>query len=552
MFPIVFAAIAGRAIKIVIQWRLQRGERVRVLDLLASSTTVSGAVTAQFAVRRASVLGFAFIALWSLSPIGGQASLRLVSAGNETTTIPFRYVVPPGSLYSWQSGSDAFSRKPLLDSMFTTLLLGSADSRTTYADIWNNVKTPTIEALEANRSADGEGWYSVQSGATEYASLVGIPLSPLPDTLLSASLSIETWYWTLDCHNMSSDNIWILQQTLQQEGAVAGFTNQTWRSGTCMLYGAGTGCLYSDMGRNNYSAFDASRPRRQIYFSAEDYGVTSARTSTSAAICGIRTTYVEMQVACSGRDCRAARVRRSLSPLSTPDWTVFDCASCWTFGIPQFGFFAQAFTSSIKPGNGAARQTPVSGYIADPSAPLGGGTYPPASTLPSETYSTRVAQLLNTYWLALGGTSALASGLGDKVNGSNAGSYWDVNFNTTETKGLLIQPNAVLQCHKGWWAASVLASSVLLLICLLAPLLRMWISNPELAMNFSSLTRDNAYVAGSTLGSSLDAPDRVRLMGDRKVRLGDVRPEEEIGHMALSSVDANAVAGRVLKRRHYC
>ena len=147
MFPILFAVVGGRTIKTFIQWRLERGERLGTLDLLSSSTTVGGAVTAQLAIQRISILGVALIALWALSPIGGQASLRILSNGNDTTITPIRYFMPSTYIYYWTGGTNAVQRKPLANSMWFTLLLGNDESRTATVDIWNNVKVPMIEPL---------------------------------------------------------------------------------------------------------------------------------------------------------------------------------------------------------------------------------------------------------------------------------------------------------------------------------------------------------------------------------------------------------------------
>ncbi|KAK4948821.1 hypothetical protein LTR10_012194 [Elasticomyces elasticus] len=546
IFPILFAAVVGRTIKSTIQWRLQRGEHIRVLDLLASSTTVGGAVTSQISLRRASILGMALIVLWSLSPIGGQASLRLVSVGNETATMGVRYVVPSVSMFPW-SGSNAPARKPLLDAMFSTLLLGSAASRAAPTDIWNNVKIPMMEILEEDTSMAADGWYSVEGNQTEYASLVGVPISPLRDTPATQFLTLSTWYWTLDCRNLSSDNVWILIQSSQSLNTTSA---QTWHSGVCSASGAGTGCLLSDTGRNNYSMNDAGRSPRQLFFSAENYNARSLFVSQSAAVCSMYTSYIDVQVACIGRQCAVHKARRSLTPQSDEKWTVFDCASCWVYGIPQFDQFSDMFTSSLVPGYGTSRQTLVSGYLADPSTPFSQQDYPPASQLPPKTYSIRVSQLLNTFWTALSGTSVLASGLGTR-EGNETGSYWDVAFNITSTDGSVITPSSVLQCHKGWWATSLWTSSLLVVVCLLAPLLRLLVGNPEVALNFSSLVRDNAYVAASSLGSSLDAPARARSMGEIRLRFGDVRPDGDVGHVALGSVDDATAVWRVRKGRKF-
>ena len=322
----------------------------------------------------------------------------------------------------------------------------------------------------------------------------------------------------------------------------------------------GTGCLLTDIDLNDTASRrpnDAHMPFRKIFFSAKDYSFTNLSStlvidgidSISAGVCNISTTHVEVQIRCIGQTCAAEKVRRSLSPLSVPAWTPFDCSDCGLGGASMFLVFAQMFTSSLQ--SNPSDPTAVSSYLANPSSPFSLDQYPPASTLPHRTYSVRVAQLLNTYWSVLGGTSVLVSGIGNR-NGSmtESGTFWDVPFNTSSTDSIVTVPNSVLKCHNGWFAASIIASGSLLVICLATPLLRARIYNPELALNFSSLVRDNAYVSGSESSTSLHASDRARLMNNIKIKFGDVEPEELVGHLALASMDSNAVQ-RVRKGRKY-
>lgn len=98
MFPILFALILGRATHTVLRWRLERGERIGVLDTLAASTSLTSTVVSQFQLRAISLFGIILMSIWALSPIGGQASLRQMSIGVKNTTQPasFSYLVHNG------------------------------------------------------------------------------------------------------------------------------------------------------------------------------------------------------------------------------------------------------------------------------------------------------------------------------------------------------------------------------------------------------------------------------------------------------------------------
>ncbi|KAK7937391.1 uncharacterized protein PG986_014259 [Apiospora aurea] len=388
----------------------------------ASSTTVGGAATAQFAVRKASVLGIALIALWALSPIGGQASLRILSTGNYTKTVTFEYFKPEGLVHHWANERYLVTQKPILDSLWVSQL---TDGPAYNTDMWNGVRILMVEPLEADKShvSDDGGWYDVPfSFQVPYASMLGASgISALNgSTHLSASsdltypFPIETWYWTLDCLEC----------------------NDTLQSTT----------------------------------------------------------------------------------------------------------FAQMFTTSLR--STAFNPTHVSSYMADSNFIADAALkieHRPASTLPRQTYSIRLAQLLNTYWGMLTEQRVMLPYLGTYVEIHDPAQY---SFAT----GTLTQIDAVLNCHSAWLVTCVFASSILLVLCLATPLLRAWTTNPQLALNFSSLVRDNAYVSGSGSGTPFEASDRTQFIGHLKIKFGDVKSADPVGHIALASMDTDVV-GRVRKGR---
>jgi hypothetical protein len=69
-------------------WRLELGERMKVLDQLLGSTSIFATVVTQLKFRNIGFVGAGLIILWALSPIGGQASLRVLDFSTATTTQP--------------------------------------------------------------------------------------------------------------------------------------------------------------------------------------------------------------------------------------------------------------------------------------------------------------------------------------------------------------------------------------------------------------------------------------------------------------------------------
>jgi hypothetical protein len=82
VFPIAFAVIVRRMLREGARWRAQRGAPLGALEELLGSASLFGTVETQFLLRSCTFTGVLLFVLWALSPVGGQASLRLVSKKN--------------------------------------------------------------------------------------------------------------------------------------------------------------------------------------------------------------------------------------------------------------------------------------------------------------------------------------------------------------------------------------------------------------------------------------------------------------------------------------
>jgi hypothetical protein len=71
VLPILFATVVGRASRACLFWRLEVGEKLGILDMLASSTTFASAILAQITLRSVSTIGCVLAVVWALSPLGG-------------------------------------------------------------------------------------------------------------------------------------------------------------------------------------------------------------------------------------------------------------------------------------------------------------------------------------------------------------------------------------------------------------------------------------------------------------------------------------------------
>jgi hypothetical protein len=91
IFPVAFAAVMGAFLTNYAAWRLERGISMLSLEHLLSTRTVFGAVLMPFSLRSANLLAPLLFVLWALSPIGGQAALRVIEVEPWTQSEPWGY-----------------------------------------------------------------------------------------------------------------------------------------------------------------------------------------------------------------------------------------------------------------------------------------------------------------------------------------------------------------------------------------------------------------------------------------------------------------------------
>ncbi|KAI5365058.1 hypothetical protein Slin15195_G045960 [Septoria linicola] len=93
ILPIVFAGIVGRCLTAIAAWRLERGITIGAMEYLLGSRTVFSVVTPPIRLRTLHYLAPLLVLLCALSPLGGQANLRVISrtpqVDNSTASFSF-------------------------------------------------------------------------------------------------------------------------------------------------------------------------------------------------------------------------------------------------------------------------------------------------------------------------------------------------------------------------------------------------------------------------------------------------------------------------------
>ncbi|KAK5164788.1 uncharacterized protein LTR77_009452 [Saxophila tyrrhenica] len=554
LFPIAFAAIIGSFLNAVAAWRIERGASVATLEQLLGSKTVFSAVTLPAKLQVFTFLGPLLIALWAISPIGGQASRRIVDTGLQyrTSSINASYLDTNKPYDLWRnSGKPSdFARN---SAAYVTALLNAGTLKHRRWDTFRNIKIPMIEYLDTrDGSGGGHEFQNVPTeGTIAWSSLIGVPharVQTLPNSTVvpsilpanaDTSFNLESSYLNADCSdprlydvNFYSGKPWIK------------LTNSSYPEGITLLKNPGES---TQLGLEKHSR-NSTGPRIVHFQSIGGNGMTYAR-------CALTTTYVESKVQCDGTACSVTAMRRSLNPWTPSHLTLLD------FSNPGYqegdrDFFINWLEAT--PGSRSSTwASPSDIYFSMPDNPFTveedvSAFSPDIADLDKQAFQLRFAQLLNTAYIA-GVSPRGATGVfnpGYTLAPANVGQAYPVAEDATRYAQAIVQHSrTVLRCHYGWFAVLVLSSLLMLAAAIAAMTFNLLRQGPDILTSFSSLLRDNCHIDLQGLGSMADGLELSRAWARERVALGDVAPEKEVGHIAITRVNSGMT--RLMKGRMY-
>ncbi|KAJ4374058.1 hypothetical protein N0V83_002797 [Neocucurbitaria cava] len=621
MFPIIFAAISGRSMKMIARYLAEKGTKINTLELLMASQSVWGTFESQLLMQRLTLVGINLLFLWALSPLGGQASLRLMERQNRdsfsNTTLRYMTTGPGGTMWGVSStyvGSGKFADAGAL---YTAALLAPVETKTGPRDPWGNVKIPNLEYLNSSTS-DAEGWVAVPQilEAELYSSLVGLPVVGLPPTERS-NFTVESTYLTVECGNfnqtpypgINSTNkgstdfakldelipgqVWLNKSSENNpfkpsEGQSTSFFIDTNLGSPWVpedpMYDTLLGRLDGYIGHYNSSRLSSEQAETQrelIYTSIYATTVESSEFGLNIARCKLAQKHVEAMVECTGGQCQTQKVRRSLTDTRPSALTAFE------HGLVMQGFaeqFPVAVTFSIG-------SSPTERFLANTSSfpfvqQAGDLTqdvaYTNLSLIPPEIFSRRLSLVLNTYYQLTiqptGYFGSLSKNLSlygpDTLPFDDINKYLPSNLSATNnsffdwypvfdeavqrsespfigatTTAKVTSTEEIFASNAAWLSLLMTSSAVIFIVGAIALILKHRTLGPEMFGFVSSMTYENPWVRIPRGGTMLDAMERARLLKDVEVHVGDVRGDEDIGHIAFSA----GVPLRKLERgRLYC
>ncbi|KAK1445377.1 hypothetical protein CCUS01_12545 [Colletotrichum cuscutae] len=513
--PLMFAFVIGRAVRSYGHWRLQRGERIGTLDSLFGSTTLTGTITTIIDLKRIGGLGGLLVVIWSLSPLAGQAALRVLTPRAEEisflTTLPYLNNTVVGFPSRYMAAGMAGQRIPI-----NALVLGSLGAtdevKNSSTDTWGNIKIPMIEHFSHYPQVKSNEWVLLDQNQNEvvYSAIIGIPVA-----------------------NISRRHRW---------GGLA-----------TVPYPYG-------MQNSSRSYERCTEPRVAArglhYWNYESY---KGRGGYTLAKCSMTTSFVDVRVSCLGWNCKAVAVRPSASAPNVwqhTNRTFFD--SCPLELVGTWSWFFKYFETIADSNTGGVGSTSIiQSFLVDPDLGLNvsaAWSLPPIYEVGKELFSVRLGQLLNTYWWAMIGTEPLFLGHPENYDGL---SRWDRgidgdNYVIAKAQATEYVNVQVLRYNKAWMTVLIVATLVLLLTTVLdfALSLKIWVF--KLLMNISTLTRGNPNFDVPAGGGALPDEARAKLLANVKVRFGDAEGVDESHDLVIGNcVEHGGSVSKLMKGKLY-
>ncbi|RMZ72282.1 ATP binding [Pyrenophora seminiperda CCB06] len=436
MFPILFAAISGRSMKMIARFLAEKGTKISTLEQLMASQSVWGTFEIQMNMQRLTLVGINLLFLWALSPLGGQASLRLMGRQDRDSFVDtqLRYMTtgPGGSMWGLSSTYSGSGKYADAGALYTAALLAPLDTKTGPRDLWGNVKIPNLEYINETKS-DAEGWFTVPTieHPETYSALVGLPIVGLPTTTKS-NFTLESTYLTVECSRFNqtpypgindtnrSDTdfakldqlvpgqVWLNKSLNNPFEPSAGLTTsffidtnlETSWAETSPSFEPLRGRLDSFFGYYNQSRLNntlAQEKRKLIYASIYATSADEPRFGLNVAYCTIAQNHVEAMIECNGTQCAATKVRKSLTDTRPSKYTPLEHGTIMIGFAEQFPI-AVTFNTGSSPTERYLTNSSSFPFIQEAGQLSLDVVYANVSLVEPELFSRRLSSAINTYY----------------------------------------------------------------------------------------------------------------------------------------------------------
>lgn len=414
-------------------------------------------------------------------------------------------------------------------------------------------RVPRIESLK-DVLFDADGWKVLPKGPpVPYSSLVGVTVANV-STRGNSTFVMTSSFFELSCPNgpqllpWDDEVVWSRAngtgylrgsgQTVQGIGYQRFPSSDAAGNHPYATFSIGAFTPYS----NSYNQTTTPSAPRNIIFQSTTTNTDDYPRNITALNCFVTTSTVDAKVSCQGpRSCNVTAVRPSHAYSSSSNATPLDDQ------IIAEGFFNN-FPDASGSDNTAAAEYIVSSILEqymyfgyNPINGAGHRNQVNLSTVDGALLAERRGRAMNSYFIpsmslitVTGGTPP-ASNLSSPSAEASTGDI----FPSTRTNATVATFEELFISSNAWFAVLFVSATILFVCAVLGTSLKYFGTRaPDILGHVSSFTRDNPNIRGVPEGgNTLDGFERACLMRHVRVKSGDARPGESVGHIALMSAE---------------
>lgn len=531
VYPILFAMIAARFYKNAARWNLERpgGIAVSSLEQIVGSSSFASALERLFIIRTQLLLGAFILLTWAMSPLGGQSSSRLLRVegrrlqSDEWIYYDVRSVSRQRNPYY---DMDFFYHGPvdIIKALYSGSLLSPRKQHLASMDLWGRPKIPQWYHDSVEDSGEGD-WRVVDKDALEtgghyYTSLIGVNLQGL-----NVGGNSTTYEFVVGSDYIDVNCSLIRSRASSEDLRAISFARMGKNDSNLeeALDRDPDSSFVSVVGIGRVKSAELS-PNPYILYASR--GVPFGVANHSVFNCTTDTIKLQTNLVCTTQGCSPRRQRRSRRtlPMSRSQlinrlFSLSNAVNAW----PHMTHVRRQIASATE------------NYIANDENVFAEQEFQDWTDVDIKMFSRRLTIAFNTVWEA--GKDSYNISKSSLALPEDPTELW-----TNRTQATVTKTEDAYYVNRTWVAVLMFTTAILQILAFGGLVLRHLIRGPDIIGYASSLTRDNQFASISG-GSYLDGAERARSLRDVRVQLGDVRPEDSCGYIALSVVHFPAPTG---------
>ncbi|KAM5522360.1 hypothetical protein FOXYSP1_16251 [Fusarium oxysporum f. sp. phaseoli] len=611
LWPISFAAVIGPFLKTLALFSAERGTTLGSLEFLLTGQTTVSTLKNLFALRIIRIWTLSIVALWCLSPLGGQAVVRSLGSGTNTQTInipaahyfsqiPLMAVNDysstglEGDINAFNGGVrtssqiNAFRRTVLAALSASEILLSHANTsspqfenvvkklggtpravRLGQQDQWRNVRIPFMEYLPDYDDGNPTAWTPVPSNQiVPYSSFMGVPIRGGSFSREgNSTMVLQSRYQILKCGEEFDGRSWLPPQDSKEKPKVFWHrmdskSYQSLSAQQSLLnphVNLGTQPnIWLDLVNDNLTWPHLYPYRNQLepesYLQMVVGGTCPAvrgQETLALRVCNVSTSNVDATVNCTrSGDFGDLECRTTQVRRTKEPRFSSNLTDLSDASVTQGILFEMPFTTASY-----TRREPSSleSFIYDPLTTYSGiddslwSFFPGCFTNVSRAHFEGRLSTALNTFLMAAYNSTVLTG----ADGTTLSGRNDLWHNTTATWTEFAEKQYTM--NAAWFCVSAI-STLILLACTIANIvIRQIIVAPDFLESIDGLTRDSPYIkiTGDSpyTGSGVSAGDRLLVTKKIRVQIQDVQPDMDLGKIALTTEVRDA---KLHQMRIYC